>query len=545
MSSTVSANRLELLQIADAVAREKLIDPELVIEAMEDSLGKAARSRYGAEYDIRAHIDRRSGELSMSRVREVVEEVENHFTEMTLEEARAKNPEAEIGSIIADPLPTLDLGRIAAQSAKQVIVQKVREAERERQFEEFKDRVGTIINGVVKRVEYGNVIVDVGRGEAIIRRDQMIPREAYRNGDRIRAFVKDVRHETRGPQIFLSRTAPEFMAALFKMEVPEIYDGVIEIKAVARDPGSRAKIGVISYDHSIDPVGACVGMRGSRVQAVVAELQGEKIDIIPWTEDTATFLVNALQPAEVSKVVIDEDSERIEVVVPDDQLSLAIGRRGQNVRLASQLTGWDIDIMTEAEESERRQAEFAERSKMFMDSMNVDEMVAQLLVSEGFTSLEEVAYVEMDDLLSIDGFDEETAEELQARARESLEELNNQAMEKARELGVEESLFSFEGLTPQMLVALGSEGIKTLEDFATCADWELAGGYTTVDGKRVKDDGILEAFDMSLEEAQTLVMSARLALGWVTEEDLAAQAEAEEAEASAEDGDDTQEAAGA
>ncbi|QDL90883.1 transcription termination/antitermination protein NusA [Paroceanicella profunda] len=541
MSSTVSANRLELLQIAEAVAREKLIEPELVIEAMEDSLGKAARSRYGAEYDIRAHIDRRSGELSMSRVREVVEEVENHFTEMTLEEARAKNPEAEIGAIIADPLPTLDLGRIAAQSAKQVIVQKVREAERERQYDEFKDRIGTIINGLVKRVEYGNVIVDVGRGEAIIRRDQMIPREAYRNGDRIRAYVKDVRQETRGPQIFLSRTAPEFMAALFKMEVPEIYDNVIEIKAVARDPGSRAKIGVISYDHSIDPVGACVGMRGSRVQAVVAELQGEKIDIIPWTEDTATFLVNALQPAEVSKVVIDEDSERIEVVVPDDQLSLAIGRRGQNVRLASQLTGWDIDIMTEAEESERRQAEFAVRSKMFMDSMNVDEMVAQLLVSEGFTSLEEVAYVEMDDLLSIDGFDEETAEELQARARESLEELNNQATEKARELGVEESLFAFEGLTPQMLVALGTEGIKTLEDFATCADWELAGGYTTVDGKRVKDDGILETFDMSLEEAQTLVMSARLALGWVTEEDLAAQAEADAAPAA---GDDTEEAAG-
>jgi N utilization substance protein A len=522
----VSANRLELLQIADAVAREKLIEQELVILAMEDSLGKAARSRFGAEYDIRAHIDRRTGDLTMTRVRTIVENVENHFTEISLAEARRKDPGAELGKPFVEPVPTLDFGRIAAQSAKQVIVQKVREAERDRQYDEYKDRVGTIINGVVKRVEYGNVIVDVGRGEAIIRRDQMIPREAYRNGDRIRAYVKEVRREARGPQIFLSRTAPEFMAELFKMEVPEVYDGVIEIKAVARDPGSRAKIAVISYDSSIDPVGACVGMRGSRVQAVVAELQGEKIDIIPWTQDIATFLVNALQPAEVTKVVMDEDAGRIEVVVPDDQLSLAIGRRGQNVRLASQLTGWQIDIMTEAEESERRQAEFAERSKMFMDSLNVDEMVAQLLVSEGFTTLEEVAYVELDDLTSIDGFDETTAEELQARARESLEEQNNQALDKAREMGVEESLMSFPGLSPQMLVRLAENDIRTLEEFATCADWELAGGVTMVDGKRVKDDGILEDFDMSLEEARGLVMAARLQLGWVTEEDLAAQAAA-------------------
>ena len=387
MNTAVSANRLELLQIADAVAREKLIDRELVIEAMEDSLGKAARSRYGAEYDIRAFIDRKSGEIQMSRAMEVVEEVENHFTEIGLEEARLKNPAAEIGDFITDPLPPMDFGRVAAQTAKQVIVQKVREAERERQYEEFKDRVGEIINGVVKRVEYGNVIVDLGRGEAMLRRDQLIPREAYRTGDRIRAYIRDVSSEVRGPQIFLSRTAPEFMAKLFAMEVPEIYDGVIEIKAVARDPGSRAKIGVISYDHSIDPVGACVGMRGSRVQAVVNELQGEKIDIIPWNEDAATFIVNALQPAEVSKVVMDEDAQRIEVVVPEDQLSLAIGRRGQNVRLASQLTGWDIDILTDAEESERRQQEFAQRTQTFMDAMNVDEMVAQLLVSEGFSSL--------------------------------------------------------------------------------------------------------------------------------------------------------------
>ncbi|HSF94760.1 MAG TPA: transcription termination factor NusA [Thermohalobaculum sp.] len=528
----VSANRLELLQIADAVAREKLIERDLVLEAMEDSLGKAARSRYGAEYDIRAFIDRKSGEISMSRAMEVVEEVENHFTQISLAEARLKNPEAQVGDFITDPLPPMDFGRIAAQTAKQVIVQKVREAERERQYEEFKDRVGEIINGVVKRVEYGNVIVDLGRAEAIIRRDQLIPRETYRVGDRIRAYIRDVRAEARGPQIFLSRTAPEFMAKLFGMEVPEIYDGIIEVKAVARDPGSRAKIGVISYDSSIDPVGACVGMRGSRVQAVVNELQGEKIDIIPWNGDAATFIVNALQPAEVTKVVMDEDAQRIEVVVPDEQLSQAIGRRGQNVRLASQLTGWDIDIMTEAEESERRQQEFNERSAMFMENLNVDEMVAQLLVSEGFTSLEEVAFVELDELTMIDGFDEETAEELQTRARESLEAANQKALAEARELGAEDSLIEFEGLTPQMVLALAKDGVTSLEEFAKCADWELAGGYTSIDGKRVKDDGLLEAFEITLEEAQYLVMKARVELGIVDPADLVA-AEEENAEADA------------
>jgi transcription termination/antitermination protein NusA len=537
--SVTSANRLELLQIADAVAREKMIDPALVIEAMEDSLGKAARSRYGAEYDIRAKIDRKSGDLTLTRHRQVVEEPENLFTELTLGEAQAIAPGIELGGEIIDPLPPMDFGRIAAQSAKQVIMQKVREAERLRQYEEFKDRQGEIINGIVKRTEYGNVIVDVGRGEAILRRDQLIQREAFRNGDRVRALIREVRHETRGPQIFLSRTAPEFLAELFKMEVPEIYDQIIEIKAVARDPGSRAKMGVISYDSSIDPVGACVGMRGSRVQAVVNELQGEKIDIIPWNQDPATFLVNALQPAEVSKVVFDDDSERIEVVVPDEQLSLAIGRRGQNVRLASQLTGFDIDIMTEAQESERRQAEFAERTQLFMETMNVDEMVAQLLVAEGFATLEEVAYVDADELAAIDGFDQTTAEELQARARESLEEINAKAVEHARELGVEQSLFDFEGLTPQMIEALAIDGIKTLEDFATCADWELAGGYTTVDGKRVKDVGLLEKFDVGLEEAQTLVMNARVQLGWVNPEDLVRDAEeseeTEETEASEEE----------
>ncbi|PLS22791.1 transcription termination factor NusA [Neptunicoccus cionae] len=528
--SITSANRLELLQIADAVAREKMIDPDLVLQAMEESYAKAAKSKYGPELDIRAKIDRKSGELEMTRVREVVAEVENHFTEMTVEEARAHLDNPEVGDWVIDDLPPMDFGRIAAQSAKQVILQKVREAERERQYDEFKDREGTIINGLVKRVEYGNVIVDVGRGEAVLRRDQLINRELFRNGDRIRAYIKEVRSEMRGPQIFLSRTCPEFMAELFKMEVPEIYDGIIEIKAVARDPGSRAKIGVISYDNSIDPVGACVGMRGSRVQAVVNELQGEKIDIIPWNDDAPTFLVNALQPAEVSKVVLDDDAERIEVVVPDDQLSLAIGRRGQNVRLASQLTGLDIDIMTEAEESERRQKEFEERSKLFMDTMNVDEVVAQLLVSEGFATLEEVAYIEIDELLSIEGFDQDTAEELQARARESLDEMNAKALEEAKELGVEQSLIDFEGLTPQMMVALAKDGVKTLEDFATCADWELAGGYTTVDGKRVKDEGLLEAFDVGLDEAQQLVMTARLMLGWVTEEQLAEDAAGDEVE---------------
>ncbi|GKY86423.1 transcription termination factor NusA [Sinisalibacter aestuarii] len=531
-----SANQLELLQTAEAVAREKMIDPGLVIEAMEESLARAAKSRYGAEMDIRVSIDRKTGKATFTRVRTVVEdeELENYQAELTVEQAKQYLDDPKVGDTIVDEVPPVEMGRIAAQSAKQVILQKVREAERDRQYEEFKDRAGTIINGVVKREEYGNVIVDVGAGEAILRRNEKIGRESYRPNDRIRCYVKDVRRETRGPQIFLSRTAPEFMAELFKMEVPEIYDGIIEIKAVARDPGSRAKIAVVSYDGSIDPVGACVGMRGSRVQAVVNELQGEKIDIIPWNEDVPTFLVNALQPAEVSKVVLDEDAGKIEVVVPDEQLSLAIGRRGQNVRLASQLTALDIDILTEEEESARRQAEFAERTKLFMETLDLDEFFAQLLVAEGFTSLEEVAYVELDELLVIDGVDEDTANELQARARDFLEEQNKKAMEHARELGVQDSLVSFEGLTPQMIEALAEDGVLTLEDFATCADWELAGGWTTVDGERQKDDGILEKFDMNLEEAQNLVMTARIQLGWVDPADLVDEEEAEEGEATEE-----------
>ncbi|OYU38096.1 MAG: transcription termination/antitermination protein NusA [Pseudorhodobacter sp. PARRP1] len=518
-----SANQLELLQTAEAVAREKMIEPELVIQAMEDSLARAAKSRYGADMDIRVKIDRKTGRATFARIRTVVEDdaVENHHAQLTVKQAKDHLKDPVVGDEIIDEVPPVDLGRIAAQSAKQVILQKVREAERDRQFEEFKDRKGTIINGQVKREEYGNIIVDIGRGEAILRRNEKIGRESYRPNDRIRCYIKDVRREARGPQVFLSRTDPQFMAELFKMEVPEIYDGIIEIKAVARDPGSRAKIAVISYDNSIDPVGACVGMRGSRVQAVVNELQGEKIDIIPWNADQATFLVNALQPAEVSKVVIDDDAGKIEVVVPDEQLSLAIGRRGQNVRLASQLTGLDIDIVTESDESARRQAEFAERTKLFMESLDIDEMMAQLLVSEGFANLEEVAYVEADELLSIDGFDEGTAGELQTRAREYLEAVNTKAMEAARALGVEDSLVEFEGLTPQMLEALAKDGIKTLEDFATCADWELAGGWTTENGQRKKDEGVLEKFDVSLEEAQTLVMTARVMLGWVDPTELA------------------------
>ena len=532
-----SANQLELLQTAEAVAREKMIDPNLVIEAMEESLARAAKSRYGAEMDIRVAIDRKTGRASFTRVRTVVaeEELENYQAEFTVAQAKDYMEDPAVGDTFVEEVPPVELGRIAAQSAKQVILQKVREAERDKQFEEFRDRAGTIINVVVKREEYGNVIVDLNPGEGVLRRNEKIGRESYRPNDRVRCFIKDVRREPRGPQVFLSRTAPEFMTELFKMEVPEIYEGIIAIKAVARDPGSRAKIAVVSYDNSIDPVGACVGMRGSRVQAVVNELQGEKIDIIPWNEDMPTFLVNALQPAEVSKVVLDEEAGKIEVVVPEEQLSLAIGRRGQNVRLASQLTGLDIDIMTEEEESKRRQAEFEVRTKLFMEALDLDEFFAQLLVAEGFTNLEEVAYVEVGELLVIDGVDEATAGELQARARDYIEAQNRKAMDAARELGVEDSLVNFEGLTPQMLLALAEDDVKTLEDFATCADWELAGGWTTVDGERVKDDGTLEKFEVSLEEAQTMIMTARVMLGWVDPDDLVSDEEVSEDDAETEE----------
>ena len=517
----VSANRLELLQIADAVAREKSIDREIVISAMAEAIQKAARSRYGQETNIKVDIDTKTGEIKLQRLLEVVDVVEDYTIQTPLELARDTHPEIQLGDFISEQLPPMEFGRIAAQSAKQVIVQKVREAERDQQFEEFKDRIGEVINGTVKRVEYGNVVVDLGKGEAIIRRDETIPRENFRYGDRVRAFIYDVRREQRGPQIFLSRTHPEFMAKLFTMEVPEIYDGVIEIKSVARDAGSRAKIAVISNDASIDPVGACVGMRGSRVQAVVGELQGEKIDIIPWSPEPASFIVNALQPAEVAKVVLDEEAERIDVVVPDDQLSLAIGRRGQNVRLASQLTGWDIDIMTEQEESSRRQQEFAQNTAKFVEALNVDEMVAQLLASEGFSSVEEVAYVEMLEIASIEGFDDETAEELQARAREFLEKKETALDAERNELGVSDELREIDGLTTEMLVALGKDEIKSMEDLAGCAADDLTGWNERKDGETTHFDGTLESFKLSKVDAENMVMAARLKAGWVTEEDLA------------------------
>jgi N utilization substance protein A len=526
--ATVSANKLELLQIADAVAREKAIDRKIVLGAMEDAIAKAARSRYGSETEVRAEIDPKSGELHLSRHMLVVDAVENPSFQISLEDARRRHPAAQIGDTIADPLPPLEYGRIAAQSAKQVIVQKVREAERDRQYDEYKDRIGDIVNGIVKRVEYGNVVVDLGRGEAIVRRDEMLPREVFRNGDRIRAYIYDVRREQRGPQIFLSRTHPQFMSKLFAQEVPEIYDGIVEVKAVARDPGSRAKIAVVSRDSSVDPVGACVGMRGSRVQAVVNELQGEKIDIIPWSQDIATFVVNALAPAEVAKVVLDEERERIEVVVPDQQLSLAIGRRGQNVRLASQLTGWDIDILTEQEESERRQAEFENRTRMFIDSLNVDEVIGQLLAAEGFTSVEELAFVDTKEIAGIEGFDDDTAAELQTRARDYLAKIEAELDAKRTELGVADELKEVPGVTTAMLVRFGENSVKTVEDLAGCATDDLVGWTERKDGETVREAGILDGFDLSREEAEAMVMQARLKAGWVSEADLAPPAAAEE-----------------
>jgi len=495
---------------------------------------RAAKQRYGMENEIRAEIDPKTGETRLNRLLMVAEAVENEATQISLAEATRRNPAAQVGDFIAEALPPIEFGRIAAQSAKQVIVQKVRDAERDRVYEEFKDRIGDIINGLVKRAEYGNVIVDLGRGEGIVRRDETLPRETFRPGDRIRAYIYDVRREQRGPQIFLSRTHPQFMAKLFGQEVPEIYDGVVEVVSVARDPGSRAKIGVRSKDGSIDPVGACVGMRGSRVQAVVNELQGEKIDIIQWSPDVATFVVNALAPAEVAKVLLDEDAERIEVVVPDEQLSLAIGRRGQNVRLASQLTGWDIDIMTEAEESERRQKEFATRTQRFVEALDVDETLAQLLASEGFDQVEEVAMVEAREIASIEGLDEATAEELQNRAKAFLEREATELEAKRVELGVADDLNSFEGLSPRMIVALGEAGVKTLEDFADLATDDLTGWNERKNGETVKHKGHLSAQGVAADEAEGLIMKARVQLGWIdapVEADLPVDALTAEADA--------------
>jgi len=528
----ISANKLELLQIAKAVADEKSIDKEIVLEAIEEAIQKAARMRYGAELDIRAKLDPVTGEQSLRRVVTVMEdeEIENDATQTNLATAKLDHPEAEIGYEISTPLPPLEFGRVQAQMSKQIIMGKIRDAERARQFAEYKDRVGEIINGIVKRVEYGHIIVDLGRAEGVIRRDQALPRENVKGGDRIRAYIMDVREEPRGSQIFLSRAHPQFMAQLFAQEVPEVYEGIIQIVAVARDPGSRAKIAVYSNDGSIDPVGACVGMRGSRVQAVVNELQGERIDIIPFTEDAATFIVNALQPAEVAKVVIDEANDRIEVVVPDEQLSLAIGRRGQNVRLASQLSGWAIDILTEEQESERRQIEFKERSELFMTGLDVDEMIAQLLVSEGFQTMEEVGYVALEDLTSIEGFDDETAEELQTRAREYLEKLAKEQDETRKAAGVHDDVLEIEGVTLPMAVEFGKNEVLSVEDVAGLVPDDLR-GYTEIkNGEKVHEEGMLESFKLTEEAATMLIMQARVKAGWIDESALIVEEEEEEEE---------------
>ncbi|WP_269715066.1 transcription termination factor NusA [Caulobacter sp. NIBR2454] len=542
MATGISANRLELLQIADAVAREKSIEKEIVIEAIEDAIQKAARSRYGAEHDIRVKIDPKTGEMTLKRVITVVPddfEMEGELGKITISDAKRADKEAFVGQVTEEILPPFEFGRVQTQMARQVVTHKVREAERERQYEEYKDRVGEIVNGVVKRVEYGNVVVDLGRGEGIMRRDQSIPRENFQLNDRIRAYIYDVRRETKGPQIMLSRAHGGFMAKLFAQEVPEVYDGVIEIRAVARDPGSRAKMAVISNDSSIDPVGACVGMRGSRVQAVVAELQGEKIDIIQWSEDEATFIVNGLAPAEVTKVVMDEEDERVEVVVPDEQLSLAIGRRGQNVRLASQLTGWQIDIMTESQESERRQREFAERTALFQEALDVDEVIAQLLVTEGFASVEDVAYVEPHEIAAIEGFDEDTAEELQTRAREFLDKEAAEYDAKRRELGVEDGVLEIEGVTLPMAVALGQGDVKTVEDLAGLVPDDMRGWFENKGGERVREPGILESFNLSPDDAEALIMRARIVMGWVEapEEPVYEEEEVVAGEASLDDAD--------
>ena len=514
----ISANRLELLQIADAVAREKSIDKAIVISAMEEAIQKAAASRYGIENNIKAEINTETGSITLMRLLEIVEKVEDFSTQINIEDAKLKNPDATLGGEpIEEELPPIDFGRVAAQSAKQVIFQKVREAERERHYEEFKDRVGEIISGVIKRVEYGTVIVDLGRAEAVIRKDALLPREVYKPGDRVRAYIMEVRREIRGPQIFLSRAHSDFMANLFAQEVPEIYDGIIEIIGVARDPGSRAKIAVLSKDSSIDPVGACVGMRGSRVQAVVNELQGEKIDILSWTDDIASFVVKALQPAEVQKVVLYEGEQRLEVVVPEEQLSLAIGRRGQNVRLASSLCGWDIDILTEDQESERRQKEFQERTNLFMEALDVDELLSQLLVTEGFTDINELAFVDLKEISNIAGFDEDTAEEIQARAADFLNKENKELEERCNVLGIADDLLEVEDLSLKMIVALGENDVKTLEDFAYCSSDDLLGWDEIVEGEKKREEGILEGFDISISQANDLIMSARVKLGIIPE----------------------------
>jgi N utilization substance protein A len=508
MESTTTYARPELLQVADTVARDKGIDKDEVLEAMEQAIQKAGRAKYGLEHDIRAEIDRKTGEIKLLRYMQVADPIENESVQVPLAEAQRRNPEAQIGDFLTDELPPIDFGRVAAQTAKQVITQRMRESERKRQYEEFKDRVGEIVSGVVKRVDYGNITVDLQRAEGVIRRDESIPRESLRVNDRVRAYIFDVREEPRGPQIFLSRSHPQFMAKLFTQEVPEIYDGIIEIKAVARDPGSRAKIAVLSHDSSIDPIGACVGMRGSRVQAVVQELQGEKVDIIPWSPEVANFIVNALAPAEVSKVLMDEETTKAEVVVPDDQLSLAIGRRGQNVKLASQLTGWEIDIMTEAEESERRQKETRERTELFKAALDVDDVIAHLLVAEGYATVEDISDAVVEDLTTVEGFDEEIATELQRRALEYIEKRDAELASRLEELGVAEEVRAAEGLTLPMLVALGENGVKTLDDLADLASDEL---------REIVGEGAMDT-----DTANAIIMKARE--HWFPAEDTAGEA---------------------
>ncbi len=491
-----SIPRLELLQVAETVSREKSIDKEEVILAMEEAIQKAARSKYGLERDIRALIDRKNGAINIAQYTEVVEKIENETTQMTLLESDRRNLNLTIGEFFKEDLPPIDFGRIAAQTAKQVISQKVRQAERERQYQEYKDRVGEIVVGTIKRVENHSVTVDLGRAEAVIKKDQMIPREQLRPGDRLRSFIIDVIQETRGPQIFLSRSSNEFLAALFTQEVPEIYDGIILVKGVAREPGSRAKISAFSNDPSIDPVGACVGMRGSRVQAVVNELQGEKIEIIPWSDDPVTFVINALAPAVPSKVVMDEDAGRMEVVVPDDQLSLAIGRRGQNVRLASQLTNWYVDILTEAEESEKRQEEFTERTKIFINALDIDDVIAHLMVSEGFITISDIADASIEELISIEGFDEDLASELSIRARNFVNAENERVENKLKELKVNKDLYDFEELSKQSILKLAENSIITLDGLAELDSEELF----TILGKDVF---------ASEDEAGSVIMKAR------------------------------------
>jgi len=505
------SDKAELLRIAEAVAAEKSIDTEIILNSMELAIQKAAKTRFGSENDIRAKINRESGDISLHKVLTIAEVPENLDTEISLEGAKKiqKKEDYKVGDEIYEELPPVDFGRIAAQTARQVITQSVRAAERERQYNEFIGKKGEILSGIVKRLEYGNVIVDLNRSESIIRKEELIPREVLKTGDRIKAYCYDVIRENKGQQIFLSRAHPKFMEKLFFQEVPEIYDGIIEIKSSARDPGSRAKICVNSKDSSIDPVGACVGMRGSRVQAVVNELSGEKIDIVHWSEDVAALVVSALAPAEIQKVIIDDQTRRIEVILTEENLSKAIGRRGQNVRLASKLIDFEIDILTEKEESEKRQAEFKDKTEVFVKNLEVDETLGQLLVAEGFSSIEEINQSTKDEISKIDGIDENTAKELQERAKEYLIKEKENIGKKLKDLGVEENLINHKNLTPGMLLTLGEKKIKSLKDFAELSTDELIGGYDEKKGTRFKIEGYLEEFALTKDEADDLIINAR------------------------------------